>query len=63
MTRYRSKLEGAVTAEKNRMIRLLDDANIKLSTVLSKVNGVSGTKIVDVRLSEENDPGCAFVLH
>jgi len=63
MTRYRSKLEGAVTAEKNRMIRLLDDANIKLSTVLSKVNGVSGTKIVDVRLSGENDPGCAFVLH
>jgi transposase len=55
MTRYRRKLEGAVTAEKNRMIRILEDANIKLSTVLSKVHGVSGTKIVDAMLSGETD--------
>ena len=56
MTRYRRKLEGVVTAEKNRMIRLLEDANIKLSTVLSKVHGASGTKIVDAMLSGETDP-------
>jgi transposase len=56
MTRYHRKLEGAVTAEKNRMIRLLEDANIKLSTVLSKVHGTSGTKIVDAMLAGETDP-------
>jgi transposase len=62
MTRYRRKLEGAVTAEKNRMIRLLEDANIKLSTVLSKVHGVSGTKIVDAMLSGETDPDVLLEL-
>ena len=38
------------------MIRLLEDANIKLSTVLPKVHGASGTKIVDAMLSGETDP-------
>jgi len=56
MTRYRRKLDGAVTAEKNRMIRILEDANIKLSTVLSKVHGASGTKIIDAMLSGETNP-------
>jgi len=56
MTRYRRKLEGAVTAEKNRMIRLLEDANIKLSTVISKVHGTSGTKIINAMLAGETDP-------
>ena len=56
MTRYRRKLEGAITAEKNRMIKMLEDSNIKLSTVLSKVHGVSGTRIVDALLEGVTDP-------
>ena len=56
MTRYRRKLEGAITAEKNRMIKMLEDSNIKLSTVLSKVHGVSGTRIVDALLEGITDP-------
>ncbi|MCK9617748.1 MAG: IS110 family transposase [Lentimicrobiaceae bacterium] len=55
-TRYRRKLEGAITAEKNRMIRILEDANIKLSTVLSKVHGTSGTKIINAMLAGETNP-------
>ena len=56
MTRYRRKLEGAVTAEKNRMIKMLEDSNMKLSSVLSKVHGVSGTRIVDALLEGKTDP-------
>jgi transposase len=56
MTRYRRKLEGAITAEKNRMIKMLEDSNMKLSSVLSKVHGVSGTRIVDALLEGKTDP-------
>ena len=57
MIRYRRKLEGVVTAEKNRSMRILEDANIKLSSVLSKVNGVSGERIVEALLGGETDTG------
>jgi len=56
MTRYRRKLEGAITAEKNRMIKMLEDSNMKLSSVLSKVHGVSGTRIIDALLEGQTDP-------
>ena len=56
MTRYRRKLEGAITAEKNRMIKMLEDSNMKLSSVLSKVHRVSGTRIVDALLEGQTDP-------
>jgi len=56
MTRYRRKLQGAITAEKNRMIKMLEDSNMKLSTVLSKVHGVSGTRIIDALLEGQTDP-------
>lgn len=56
MTRYRRKLQGAITAEKNRMIKMLEDSNMKLSTVLSKVHGVSGTRIIDALLKGQTDP-------
>jgi transposase len=56
MTRYRRKLQGAITAEKNRMIKMLEDSNMKLSAVLSKVHGVSGTRIIDALLEGQTDP-------
>lgn len=55
MTRYRRKLEGVVTAEKNRTIRLLEDANLKLSTVLSQVHGASGTRLQEALLAGETN--------
>ena len=42
LTRYRCKLVQAGAAERNRLLKLLESANIKLSGVASDVFGVSG---------------------
>ena len=47
LTRYRRKLIERIASEKNRVIRLLEDCNIKLSSVLSDTHGVVGTKLID----------------
>jgi len=47
LTRYRRKLVQSITAEKNRTIRILEDCNVKLSSVLSNTSGVVGTKLID----------------
>lgn len=51
--RYKRKLTGQVSAEKNRLQKILEDANIKLSSVVSDTFGVSATKIVDALLAGE----------
>lgn len=64
LTRYRRKVTNQITSEKNRMMKILEDCNIKLSSVLSKVNGVSGTRIVDALLGGESDPeGLVKLVH
>jgi transposase len=47
LTRYRRKLVQAISAEKNRIQKVLEDANIKLSSVVSDTFGVSSTIIID----------------
>jgi transposase len=47
LTRYRRKLTETISAEKNRIQKVLEDANIKLSSVVSDTFGVSGSKIID----------------
>ena len=47
LTRYRRKLIQAVTSEKQRIQKILEDANIKLSSVASDIFGVSGTRIIE----------------
>ena len=47
LVRYKKKVIAQVASEKNRIIKILEDANIKLSMVLSEVNGASGTKIIN----------------
>jgi transposase len=42
LTRYRRKLVESQTAERNRLLKLLETANIKLASVASDVFGVSG---------------------
>src|SRR6476646_8515405 len=42
LVRYRRKLIEAQAAERNRLLRLLETANIKLASVMSDVFGVSG---------------------
>lgn len=46
LVRYKTKLTNQVSAEKNRFQKVLEDANIKLSVVLSDVFGVTGKKMI-----------------
>jgi len=39
LVRYRKKVVEQISREKNRIIKILEDANIKLSSVLSNVDG------------------------
>jgi transposase len=56
LTRYRADLVGVRTAEKNRVEKLLEDAQIKLSVVASDVFGVSGRAMLAALLAGERDP-------
>ena len=47
LVRYRKKVVGQIASEKNRILKILEDANIKLSSVLSNVDGAVGTKIIN----------------
>lgn len=56
LTRYRRKLVESRSAEQNRLLRLLETANIKLSSVASDVFGVSGTQMLHALLSGTSTP-------
>lgn len=47
LTRYKRKLIQTITAEKQRVEKILEDANIKLSSIASDTFGVSGKKIIE----------------
>ena len=56
LVRYKKKVVGQVASEKNRTIKILEDANIKLSSVLSNVDGAVGTKIVNDLIVGKTEP-------
>ena len=56
LTRYRTDLVSARTAEKNRVEKLLEDACIKLSVVASDIFGVSGRAMLAALVAGERDP-------
>jgi transposase len=56
LTRYRIDLVGTCTAEKNRVEKLLEDAQIKLSVVASDIFGVSGRDMMAALIGGERDP-------
>ena len=56
LTRYRADLVGVRTAEKNRVEKLLEDAQIKLSVVASDIFGVSGRAMLAALIAGERDP-------
>lgn len=56
LTRYRSKLIAAIASEKNRIIKTLETANIKLSSVLSDVFGKTGSQIIGDIAQGKTDP-------
>jgi transposase len=62
-TRRRRDLTGERTREKQRAEKLLEDAAIKLSSVITDLHGVTGRDIMDRLIAGERDPkvlaGCA----
>ena len=53
LTRYRKKLKGYETSERNRILKILEDANIKITTFMSDVFGVSGRLMLDALVNGE----------
>ena len=53
LTRYRKKLLQDTTQEKNRIHKVLQDANIKITTYISDIFGVSGCNILECLLNGE----------
>ncbi len=56
LTRYRVALIADRTREKNRVEKLLEDAQIKLSVVASDIFGVSGQAMLTALINGERDP-------
>jgi len=53
LNRTRRKLVGMMTSEKNRLIKVLESANIKLSSVVSKICGVSSLAMIRSLLEKD----------
>ncbi|CAH2717675.1 IS110 family transposase ISAzo28 [Neobacillus rhizosphaerae] len=53
LTRYRKKLIHLRTSERNRVHKILQDANIKLTSVFSDIFGVSGRRILEAIMNGE----------
>lgn len=47
LTRYRQKLSGYLSGEKNRVNKVLEDCGIKLGCVVSDINGVSAQRMIN----------------
>lgn len=56
LTRYRVDLVAAAGAERNRAEKLLEDAQIKVSVVVSDLFGVSGRAMMAALIAGERDP-------
>lgn len=56
LTRHRTKLSDQHTAVVNRLHKVLEDANIKLSTVISDIMGASGRRMLRALADGESDP-------
>jgi transposase len=55
LTRYRTRLTGERSAAVNRLHKLMEDANIKLSAVASDIQGVSANLILEALIEGETD--------
>ncbi len=56
LLRYRRKLVDSQASERNRLLKLLEIANIKLSTVVSDVFGVSGRRMLRALIEGTQSP-------
>jgi transposase len=56
LTRYRRKLVEAQAAERNRLLKVLEGANIKLSSVATDIFGVSGRLMLRALIEGKTNP-------
>ncbi|AGA76919.1 IS110 family transposase [Echinicola vietnamensis] len=56
LCRYKRKLIAQRVAQRNRLHKILEDANIKLASVASDIFGVTGTLIIDALIRKQDDP-------
>lgn len=56
LVRYKKKVVAQAASEKNRIIKILEDANIKLSSVLTNVDGAIGTRIINDLIAGKSNP-------
>lgn len=64
LTRYRKKIVAQIASEKNRLHRILEDANIKLSSVISNMSGATATRIINAMIDgEENTEELLKLIH
>lgn len=56
LTRRRKKMLSAASSEKNRIAKILEDANVKLGSVLSDLFGVSGQLMLEALLQGKAEP-------
>lgn len=62
LTRYRRKLVESQSAERNRLLKLLETANIKLSCVATDVFGASGRLMLAALIAGKDAPGTMAAL-
>jgi transposase len=55
LTRYKRKVTEQISSEKNRIQKILEDGNIKLSSVVSSMSGSTASKIIDKLIEGEED--------
>ena len=56
LTRYREKLTQQRSSEINRLQKFLEDANIKLSSVVTDINGVSSQNMIRHLIQDDMNP-------
>jgi transposase len=56
LTRYRRALVGDRSRERQRVEKLLEDAQIKIGTVLTDIHGVSGRAMMEALIAGKRDP-------
>ncbi|MBA3243278.1 MAG: IS110 family transposase [Acidobacteria bacterium] len=62
LLRYRRKLVESGTSERNRLLSVLETANIKLATVASDVFGVSGRRMLEALIEGTSTPAQMAML-
>jgi transposase len=62
LLRYRRKLMESRTAERNRLLKLLETANIKLASVVTDVFGVSGRLMLRALIDGDRPPAAIATL-